>query len=199
MLNPIECCCTDKFQYLVIHKNGCSSLLSTITKNHPHAANDYVVYDRPLFAVLRDPWERTISGIAYDIQRSFGYFEDSLLDKINIPRMLYQPIPPLNKKQRQKGFISHICVQTAYLFDVNPTFYLMINDLSNFMQIHFKSDTIQHLNKSDTVLKKQVEDAIFNRQQLKNDIAKYLAIDYYLIERIRNTELLWDFSMGKMW
>jgi len=196
MFNPIECYCTEKFQYILIHKNGCSMIIDTMMNNHSVNVNEFVYNDRPAFAVIRDPWDRTISGLSYDLERSFGDVTESILDHIDFKRLFYQPI---NKSQRITGYISHTSVQTGYLFDVTPTFYVDLKDLTNFLSIHFENVSFHRRNQSCKKIKNKLLEILDSRSDIKDDFQKYLSIDYYFIDRIKNTEVLWDFSMGKMW
>lgn len=196
MFNPIECYCTEKFQYVLIHKNGCSMVVDTMINNYSVVMNEFIYNDRPSFTVIRDPWDRTISGLSYDLERTFGDVTETILDDIDFHRLFYQPI---NRQQRVSGFISHVSVQTGYLFDVTPTFYVNLNDLTSFLSIHFDNISSHKKNESDKKIKNKLLKILDKRKDIKDTFEKYLAIDYYFIDRIKNTEILWDFSMGKMW
>lgn len=197
MLNPTECYITEKFQYLLIHKNGCSMTVDTIKKNFPNTQTiPYINPNIISFAIVRDPWERTISGLCYDLKRTYGKIDEEVLNRTDFCRMFFQPI---NERVRETGFMSHIISQTTYLFDVKPTFYVMLNDLTSFIEINFDIFDLDKKNKSDVEYKKTLIDILEKRKDIKETIEKYLSIDYYLMDRIKNTEILWDFSMGKMW
>lgn len=196
MFNPIECYCTEKFQYTLIHKNGCSSILNAITNNYEYYLRDYVTPNIPLFVVIRDPWERTISGLSYDLYRTYGDIDENILDDIDFKKLFYHPV---NKIQRTTGFLSHISVQIGYLFDIQPSFYVDLKDLTSFLRIHFGNVSSNRINEGSKEFKDKLINALSSRPDIKDTIEKYLAIDYYFIDRIRNTEILWDFSMGKMW
>jgi len=92
MFNPIECYCTEKFQYVLIHKNGCSMVVDTMINNYSVVMNEFIYNDRPSFTVIRDPWDRTISGLSYDLERTFGDVTETILDDIDFQRLFYQPI-----------------------------------------------------------------------------------------------------------
>ena len=66
--NNIEFYETDKFQYLLIHKNGCTSVTNLINQF------DYFVTDKKnlnkiRWTVIRDPFERFMSGLKYDLKK----------------------------------------------------------------------------------------------------------------------------------
>lgn len=197
MLNWQEAYRTDKFEYLLIHKNGCQSVCRTIHRNGNYAVNPYVQGGLPLFVVVRDPWERTISGLAYDLERTYGDISEEILDEIDWERMFYQPV---HKHQKATTYISHSSVQIGYLFDINPNFYVDLKNLTPFLKIHFKHQIPEDMkNVGNKEFKEKLTKLLDSRKDLQDTIRKYLAVDYYFMERIRNTEILWDFPMGKMW
>lgn len=171
-------------------------MVNAINSNFKYTLNQFVYNDRPSFTIIRDPWERTISGLSYDLCRTFGDVTEEIIDEIDLHRIFYQPI---NARQRVTGFISHVSVQTGYLFDINPTFYIDLKNLSHFLNIHFGESNTKVLNQSDNQIKTKLVNILEKRSDIKDAIDKYLSIDYYFIERIKNTEIFWDFSMGKMW
>ena len=194
--NATECFRTEKFQYVLIPKNGNSTIRQNVCDNHDWiVGGEEIDPDKPLFTVLRDPWERTISGLSYDLYRNYGEVNDEILEDIDFKKMLYQPT---HRFQRGTSFTSHISVQIGYLFDVQPNFYVDINQLSSFVKIHFENPTIK-VNEGNLEFKNKVINLINSKPHIKNTIEKYIEIDYYFIERVRNTEIFWDFSMGKMW
>jgi len=71
--------------------------------------------------------------------------------------------------------------------------------LTSFLSIHFDNISSHKKNESDKKIKNKLLKILDKRKDIKDTFEKYLAIDYYFIDRIKNTEILWDFSMGKMW
>ena len=53
---------TDNFQYLLIHKNACTSVLKTIEYLKPQLSNVRNI-QKICWTVIRDPYERFVSGL----------------------------------------------------------------------------------------------------------------------------------------
>lgn len=58
---------TDKFQYLLIHKNGSSSVLECIKDLNP-IATEHCNFNKVRWTVIREPYERFVSGLEYDLK-----------------------------------------------------------------------------------------------------------------------------------
>jgi hypothetical protein len=59
---------TDKFQYLLIHKNGSSSVRACVDPLNPFVTNK-INLNKIKWTVIRDPYERFVSGLKYDLKR----------------------------------------------------------------------------------------------------------------------------------
>ena len=176
--NNIEFCETDKFQYLLIHKNGCTSVTNLINQF------DYFVTDKKnlnkiRWTVIRDPFERFMSGLKYDLERNNLKIKD-----INIKNLFLSKI---NKQTRTKGFVSHTCSQLSYLMNTDINWYIHINDLSLFLKMHFGKSVVLNKNQKECKLKIN-----------KEEIMKYLNIDYEVYNQIMLSENLWQWQKGKI-
>lgn len=198
MLNKPDVWRGQDFEYVCIPKNGNTTIKETLkAAEETFHGLPYSCGGVPLFAVIRDPWERTISGLAYDLKRTYGYVDSEVLDEIDWERVFFQPTHHLFGKTT---FASHSSLQINYLFDVNPNFYVDLKNLTPFLKIHFNCQIPEDMrNIGDQKFKDKLVKLLDSRKDLQDTIRKYLAVDYYFIERIRNTEVLWDFPMGKMW
>ena len=63
---------TEKFQFVRIHKNGNKSVVKCIENSFKEEEISYVfrLSSKPRFCIIRDPYERFISGLKYDLSRS---------------------------------------------------------------------------------------------------------------------------------
>lgn len=192
MINCPDIYKTKDFQYIQIQKNGCSSVRDLIYKNYSdvESHDSFLHNDRVSFAVLRDPWERTISGLAYDMQAHLGRIDLDLIDK----RLFFSRVC---EERREVGMVSHCILQSIYLFDFNPTFYVMLSDLSTFLEMHFGESV--KVNRGSDQFKNELIRQLRKRPDLVERIGNYIEMDNFLIERIRNKEILWNFTLGRMW
>ena len=67
---------TDKFQYLLIHKNGSSSVLESIKHLNPIVTYE-CNFNKIRWTVIREPFERFVSGLKYDLKRHSVELKDS--------------------------------------------------------------------------------------------------------------------------
>jgi hypothetical protein len=169
---------TDKFQYLLIHKNGCTSVTNLIEKF------DYFVTENKnlhkiRWTVIRDPFERFISGLDYDLKSHNLKLKDIKLENLFVSK--------INKQTRTRGFVNHTCSQSLYLINADINWYININDLDIFLKMHF--GTTLTLNKNNNKSKLNIN---------KKEVMKYLNIDYEIYNQIMNSENLWEWQKGKI-
>ena len=91
------------------------------------------------------------------------------------------------------GHINHSTSQIPYLFNVQCSHYIDISDLNLFLKIHFNE--IAHENKARDIIKKNqnVEKYID-----KDEVMKYLHLDYYMYDTIKKSPFLWEWQHGKI-
>jgi hypothetical protein len=168
---------TDKFQYLLIHRNACTSVLKCIDKYNPEIV--YVKSSNKIkWTVIRDPYERFISGLNYDLKRHKMSIED-----VNLERLF---VSYVNSKSRIHGNVNHTISQVLYLANTDIDWYVDINDLDLFLKIHF--NTTFKLNSNS-------EKNIFFD---KKEVMKYLQLDYEVYNRIKSSTHLWEWQKGKI-
>ena len=170
---------TEKFQFLRIYKNGNKSVLECIIENYPGKfwQSTSPVKNKPRFAIIRDPYERFISGLKYDLDLQNLKLKD--IDKED----LYQSL--INIKKRDEGRINHTGSQVPYLINTHIDWYVDIKDLSLFLKMHFNK--IEY----ESVGKKNIELDID-----KEEVMKHLQLDYYVYNSIKNSSFLWKWQNG---
>ena len=176
---------TDKFQFLRIYKNGNLSVQKCILDNFPgkNWRSTSIAKNKPLFAVIRDPYERFISGLKYDLERHRVDVKDIKLDKLFTTNEMHL-------RNTMVGNISHSFSQIPYLMNSGVTHYVDIKDLNLFLKMHFNK--VENLNKSNSNTE-EIEKH-FN----KNEIMKYLHLDYYIYNSIIRSPFLWEWQHGKI-
>ena len=171
---------TDSFQYLLIHKNGSSSVLESIKHLNPIVTYE-CNFNKIRWTVIREPFERFVSGLKYDLKRHSIELKDIDSSSLHSSR--------INPYSRQIGNVNHTASQIPYLMNTNIDWYIELKDLSTFLSMHFNSE--EHLNKDD---KKNPDKIEIN----KLDVDKYLNLDYYVYNDILNSPNLWKWQNGKI-
>ena len=197
MLQNIEVISTPNSNYLLIHKNGCSQVKEHFYENFDQVEtyDSFPQNNKVNWTVLRDPYDRFISGLTYDILKQFQSL-DNLNEIINISSLsFYQKV---NLKTRKKGNVSHIIPQWTYLFSQPLDFLVKIKDLNNFLDLHFQKRV--NFIESNTPLKQKniVLDYIEKNSDFKNLIMAYLSPDYYYIQQMESKGVFWTWQTGKI-
>lgn len=197
---------TPTSQYLAIQKNASSYVADTLKSNFPpngFLSNFEKTPNLISWSVIRDPYERFISGLAYDLNLHFPkpLNLDLFFSKIDIKSLF---LGKQNHKLRNNRRICHTHLQILYLFNRNVDFYVDVKDLDIFLRIHFKNPP-QNLpssnkgsNKGDSAIKELLKNYIESNSKLKDIIYNYLSLDYYLIDELYNNSLIWGFQQGKI-
>lgn len=169
---------TEKYQYLLIHKNACSSVTNLI-KNDKYFVTDKKNLFKIRWTVIRDPYERFISGLKYDLNNN-----NVSIKNINLEKLFTSKI---NTETRGKGFVNHTSSQLLYLINSDINWYIDIKDLNLFLKIHFGKSLI--LNKSKNKINLKIN---------KNNIMKFLKIDYEVYNQILYSQNFWEWQKGKI-
>ena len=169
---------TENFQYLLIHKNACSSVLKAI--EHLNPKRTQVKSNTKIkWTVIRDPYDRFIAGLKYDLKR-----HNVKLTDINIDELFNSYI---NIYSRPDGHVNHCASQFSHIINSDINFYVDIKDLEVFLKMHFNRSF--YLNKDDEKDSLNIE---------KKEIMKYLNFDYYMYNTILNSNNLWKWYNGKI-
>ena len=176
---------TEKFQYVRIHKNGNTSvqrcILNTFKENIMYVNH---LSKKPRFCIIRDPYKRFLSGLRYDLNRNKVNIKDIVIKKLFTSNDIHY-------RNSMMGNINHSISQIPYLFNVQCSHYIDIEDLDIFLKMHFNQTA--HDNKSSINKKYDIEKYID-----KDEIMKYLNLDYYVYNRIKQSPFLWEWQHGKI-
>ena len=183
--------------YLLIHKNACSQVLTTLQNNFTKVKRfETLPNQNPYWTIIRDPYNRFISGLTYDILINYGNLNS--LDKIlNLKKIKPLLFSKLNKNYRSTGFISHTLSQWTYIFNQPLNFFVNINDTTPFLDLHYPKP-ITDSNIMEKKYKDIVKEYINSNTSLKQLIHNLLVPDYFLYDHIQTQGLLWNWQMGKM-
>ena len=177
---------TEKFQFVRIHKNGNGSVVKCIKDNFKKEDISYVHHlsKKTRFCIIRDPYERFLSGLKWDLW----------LNKVDIKDIDIKTLFTANEHHPRNSWVGHIkhsASQIPYLFNVQCSHYVDMSDINLFLKMHFGSS--EHENKSKDKIKIDVEKYLD-----KDEIMKYLHLDYHMYNAIKRSPFLWKWQHGKI-
>ena len=174
---------TPDFQWLRIYKNGNSSIIQSIQEKYKKEdinPSSILSKNKTRWAVIRDPYERFISGLKYDLDRHKVDIEDVDIAKLFSPNEHHF----INLTS---GNINHTVSQFASLMNTQVGTYVDMEDLDLFLKMHFGKSKKVHQNKNPIEIKIN-----------KEEIMKYLTLDYYIYNNIKNSPFLWEWQHGRI-
>ena len=196
-LQNLEIYSTEVSNYLLIHKNGCTQVKSLLKNNYKELnLNQSLPNKKPYWTVLRDPYDRFISGLTYDLLIVYGNI-DNIEKFLDIKFLKNSYLFKISPYYRSRGFISHTIPQWTYLFNQPLNFFVDIKDLDAFSNIHFNV-VLESKNKTRKEFKGIVENHIKSNDILQQFVESLIAPDYFLYNHIYTQGLLWNWQMGKM-
>lgn len=180
---------TDKFQFLRIHKNANLTVMECIFDCYKKEEIIYTNHlsKKPRFCIIRDPYNRFISGLRYDLIQNNLTVQD-----IDIKKLFTSNDNHLRNSMR--GYINHSTSQIPYFMNYQISHYIDIEDLDLFLTMHFGKT--KHLNS----FANQTNDKFYNIEKYldKDDIMKYLHMDYHFYNSIKKSPFLWEWQHGKI-
>jgi len=180
---------TKNFEYLLIHKTGCQSVLKTFnSKKIKQVMNENKQSGKFCWTVLRDPKERFISGLSHNL--SISNIE---LEELDIKQLLFNTVDP---ELRTISLIPLTILQSTYLIGSRINMFVKHQDLNNFLKINF--NVFFHENKGSLVIKNKVKKFINTNKKFKETLEKYLEIDYFIYKQILKSNKFWHWQLGKV-
>jgi len=154
--------------------------------------------------VIRDPYERLISGITYDLKMfDHNIFnkkrvaKEILLDK-NFIKSIFSRSGPF----RTLGKTVHYIPQFFYFLPENVDFFVMLEDVDRFfesnMDVDLKKVKNKQKNSSNEKYKKIVESIIKDHDELNRSIQDHLSFEYYAIDMLYMNDRVWRWNYGKV-
>ena len=91
------------------------------------------------------------------------------------------------------GHINHSTSQIPYLFNVQCSHYIDLPDLHIFLKMHFGKS--EHENK---IPLNSLKDKDIEKYINKDEVMKYLHLDYYVYNNVKRSPFLWEWQHGKI-
>jgi hypothetical protein len=182
-LQKIELYETTKFQYLLIPKNGSTSVLKCFERT-PHVVKRELA-NKVRWTVVREPIDRLIAGLAYDLK-----LQKLSLKDISIESLFYSN---MHSTVKEFHFVSHTSLQVYYLYNTGVNWYIDLNDLSVFLKMHFNKEI--KLNEGSSKLEKEVGNFVHKNMHL---IKPHLMADIKMYEAVQQSEQLWQWQKGRI-
>ena len=181
----VECIETEDFQYVRVYKNANESIMKCIKEKYGEDGYEasFHLNKKPRWAVIRDPYERFISGLAYDLDRHNVKIED-----VDIEKLFY--MHQLHLRNSWAGNFKHSISQIPFMLTTQITHFICIEDLNIFLKMHFGK--IEKIN-NNNIKKQEIENFLD-----KDSIMKYLHMDYYVYNFIKTSPFLWEWQHGKI-
>ena len=173
--------------YLLIHKNGCSTIRKNFDMNRIDSPSEY----KFRWTTIRSPMERFISGLAYDIGRT---------KYVNVERLKKNPEELLfgehNDFGIDAGMSTHTYMQSLYFLNEKINMFVKMEDLKDFIELHNREYISEGENKT-TEEEKQIA------QEIVSGIDKQRLDDLFYIEnkiynKIIHSEFIWNWRYGKI-
>lgn len=188
-----EWCVCPTHNYLVIQKCGNTYLRDIFEKVYKE--NYFLArecnYRNLKWTVVRDPKERFISGLAYDLWQNNYSNYDSLFS--NLEKIVQYPISSTFYNQ---GKVKHTILQSAYLIYQPIDVFVDISDLTEFA-LHNFGMVSESYNKVPGEFKVTVKEQIVERG-IEQRVDDLLANDVYIYRQIINSDRLWCWQNGNI-
>lgn len=183
--------------YLVIQKNGNTYVRDVLREYYKdtYCEESFVPRENlvnPCWTVIRNPHDRFMSGLAYDLWMTGVNLDHAFSDLQN---NINSKMPVFFRSTRK---VSHTISQVNYILFQPMTFFVDIKDLTAFCQINFGLEsTVECKNEVPKDFKKMVAGEICRRNltQRVNDLLSY---ETYFYNRLINSSNIWSWQNGNV-
>ena len=86
-----------------------------------------------------------------------------------------------------RGNAKHTAFQSMHLINTCVDWYIDLPDLDNFLKMHFNKSLF--LNKNDGIVREYFD---------KENVLKYLHMEYEIYNKIKMSPYLWEWQKGKI-
>ena len=188
----------NRHQYLLIHKSGCRFIRNCLTNSTWSGKREEGI---PSWTVLRDPYERFISGLSYDILNTnpnLEFTKENIIEYITNNDIINGVNTTVSEIFRNNDTVIHYISQATYYMGENIDYFIKLEDLDEFSKYNFLECDLSCRNEVGKNYKHILEDAIKSVPDLKTRIDDILRIDYYMIEKIEQAGKFWKWQYGKV-
>ena len=193
----IEYFTSKKDQYLLIHKCACTTIREAQKDYYKDIdVLEYPLNDRVKWTVLRDPYDRFISGLSYDLVfNNYNDIQKTVEKLIEKDKLLDNVYEYINKFFRYKSRLSHIIPQSTYIVQQPIDFYVDIKDVDLFLKLNYYKTIPSKENVGNKEVYRLVKEVVDNYKQRVLDI---YSMDYYMIDRLKSNNMFWQWSNGNV-
>ena len=183
--------------YLLIHKTGCTyvrKIFETFYSNGEATVSSHPtnIQSNPCWTVIREPYERFISGLSYDIYKTGCSIDSALSD---LPKLINQFPSP---RFKPTSYVQHTTSQVSYLFNQPFSFFVKMGDLTEFCHLNFGL-TLDSENKNEMPpeFKETIKTEIENRN-LRQRVEDLLSYESCFYNTILDSDYIWHWQNGKV-
>ena len=179
--------------WMNIQKNASSYIKDVLQKSYGDGYQIWGNPDRglPTWCVVREPYDRYIAGLSYDIY----YNQYSNWDNIFL-NLLDTVQGSIGGTFRINGRVKHTLLQSNYFMFQPIDFFVKIEDVKEFCYINWQQESDDY-NKVPTDFKKDVIKEIKSRK-LEPQIRAMLANDNEIYNSILSSEKIWSWQNGSI-
>ena len=194
---------TKEQQYINIHKSGSTTIRTLLEKGFP-GIRSYLepIKDSVAWTVLRDPYERFVDALSYDILRTgLELTEGTLMQVIGDSYKLRQYIFGVSHPEtRTSGLVRHSMLQVTYLTNISLDHFILDKDLDIFCSMHFPQHTLhsEDMNMGGLSEQEFVYEFLQKNPAIDSEVRNYLMIDYFLLNQLRAANRQWHWANGRI-
>lgn len=180
--------------YLLIHKNASKTVMRALHHSSINVYSDNIPNTNIKWTVIREPMERMVSGLAFDIKMNPQISEGMFIDKLE-QSLFGIPSPVFRDKNIHKE--NHTYTQSSYLINNPIDFYVDMQDLNEFLKSNFNYDGVSGIDEDKSCEFKDKARDVINSFGV-NRIKDLLAFDTYIYNKILSSGNLWKWQHGKV-